>query len=404
MQKQLLGSIFCRMKGEPFAVTYWDGQTEVYGANGEQNPSIRMIINEKLNLKEMLSDPELKFGEAYMDKKIDFEGDVNNIFNLLVQNQDLFKASKNMDAFLQRFMKSQKETTSQKQAEKVQYHYDLGNDFYKLWLDDTLSYSCAYFKSPDDSLEKAQHQKIDHVLSKLQLKEGEKLLDIGSGWGWLIIKAAKEYGVKALGITLSKEQEEETKIRIDKEGLADQVEVRLIDYRDLAKDNHTFDKIASVGMFEHVSQDYIPEYFSCLNKMLEPGGLSLLHSITRPTEVPPNEWLERYIFPWGYIPSVREVVWELPEHSFHLIDVESLRMHYALTTGQWAENFEKVADQVEEKYGERFVRMWRLFLVGSSASFRYSGLDIHQLLFSKGLNNELPLTRDYIYNANSPAQ
>ncbi len=397
MQKQLLRTLFQRAKGESFAVTYWDGNTEVYGENGEQQPSIRLILNEKLDLKEMLCDPELKFGEAYMDKKIDFEGDLKTVFRLLIQNQDLFNGYKNMENFIQKFLKSQKETSCQKQAEKVQYHYDLGNDFYKLWLDETMSYSCAYFKSPDDSLEKAQLQKIDHILKKLQLKEGEKLLDIGSGWGWLIIKAAKEYGVEALGITLSKEQEEETRLRIAKEGLSDKVAVKLADYRDLAAEDNTFDKIVSVGMFEHVGKEYIPEYFSCLNNILKEGGLSLLHSITRPDERPPNEWLEKYIFPWGYIPSLREVIWELPEHSFHLIDLESLRLHYAKTTGKWADNFEKVVDRVKEKYGERFVRMWRLFLAGSSSSFRYSGLDIHQLLFSKGLKNELPLTRDYIY-------
>ncbi len=403
MQKQLLGSIFSRLEGEPFAVTYWDGQTEVYGANGEHDPEIRMIINEKLDLKEMLCDPELKFGEAYMDKKIDFEGDLKAIFNLLINNQDLFNDNKNIDRILQRFKENQKETTCRKQAEKVQYHYDLGNDFYKLWLDKTMSYSCAYFKSPDDSLEKAQLQKIDHVLKKLQLKAGERLLDIGSGWGWLIIKAAREYGVNAMGITLSKEQEAETRRRIEEEGLAGKVEVRLADYRDLADEKISFDKIVSVGMFEHVGKDYIPQYFSCLNKMLKPGGLSVLHTISRPTEVPPNEWLERYIFPWGYIPSVREVTWELPEHNFHLIDLESLRLHYSMTTGRWAENFEQVVDRVEEKYGERFVRMWRLFLVGCSSSFLNSGLDIHQFLFSKGLNNDLPLTRDYLYETNGSA-
>jgi len=170
MQKQLLRTLFQRAKGEPFAVTYWDGNTEIYGENGEQQPPIRLILNEKLDLKEMLCDPELKFGEAYMDKKIDFEGDPKTVFRLLIQNQDLFNGNKNMEGFIQKFLKSQKETSCQKQAEKVQYHYDLGNDFYKLWLDETMSYSCAYFKTPDDSLEKAQLQKIDHILKKLQLK------------------------------------------------------------------------------------------------------------------------------------------------------------------------------------------------------------------------------------------
>jgi len=400
MQKNVLGAIFCRMKGEPFEVTYWDGKTEKYGSENNREPLFRIIINDKLNLKDMLCEPEVKFGEAYMDKQIDFEGDLKDIFDYLICNQNLFEEHINSEGLLQRFLNNQKETPCEKQAEKVQYHYDLGNDFYELWLDKTMSYSCAYFHSPEDTLEQAQLQKIDHCLKKLQLKEGEHLLDIGSGWGWMIIKAAKEYGVKATGVTLSKEQEEETRRRIKEEGLEDMVDVHLADYRDLAKDGYVFDKIVSVGMFEHVGKEYIPEYFADVSKMLKPQGLSLLHSITHPTETPTSAWLTKYIFPWGYIPSWREIIWQLPEHGFHLIDAESLRMHYSMTTGRWAENFEKVTDQVEEKYGEKFVRMWRLFLVGCSSSFQHSGLDLHQVLFSKGLNNELPLTRHYLYHDN----
>ena len=175
------------------------------------------------------------------------------------------------------------------------------------------------------------------------------------------------------------------------------VEVRLADYRDLCVEGHTFDKIVSVGMFKYVGKHYIPAYFSCLKKMLKPQGLSLLHTITRPSESPNNPLLEKYVFPWGHIPSLREVIWTMSDQPFHLIDVESLRLHYAITTGHWAKNFEKVTDQVREKYEERFVRMWRLYLVGCTALFHHSGLDIHQLLFSNDLCNDLPLTREYLY-------
>lgn len=401
MQKKVLKSFFKRLKGERFTVTFWDGETETYGIKDSKSKDkkatlFHLFIREKLNLTEIMTNPQVKLGEAYMEGKIDFEGDLQDVFHLAIKNQSNLKEAES-ESLINKFWNWQKNASRKEQEKGVQDHYDLGNDFFRLWLDETMIYSCAYFRSKNDSLKKAQLQKIDHTLKKLNLKEGEKLLDIGCGWGWLIIRAVKQYNVQALGITLSQEQFEETKKRIKEEGLEDKVEVRLIDYRELAEEEPVFDKIVSVGMFEHVGKEHFSEYFTAVNNMLQKGGLSLLHTLTHPTETPTNPWLQKYIFPWGYIPSLREVVWELPEYSFHLLDAESLRMHYAYTTEHWAENFEEVTDQVKKMYDEKFVRMWRLFLVGCTVSFRHTGLGVHQLLFSKGLNNNHPLTREYLY-------
>jgi len=210
-------------------------------------------------------------------------------------------------------------------------------------------------------------------------------------------RAAQEYGVKATGITVSREQYAAIKKQIEGLQLDDLAEVRLADYRKLAREGQPFDKVVSVGMFEHVGRENLPVYMTTVRDLLKPGGLSLLHTITHPTESPINPWIEKYIFPGGYIPSLREIIRLLPDYAFHLLDVESLRMHYAMTLDRWTEGFEKNVKTVREKYGEPFVRMWRMYLRSSAASFRCSGLSVHQILFSRGLNNDLPLTREHHY-------
>ena len=382
------------MENANFEVTFWDGEVVQYG---EKEPRIKIIFHKPLPLSLDLKDPILAMGEAYMEGIWDYEGELEEIFRMVDNNEHKFKPNgiaKNIGGLVKALNHSAEKL---KQKENIQHHYDLGNDFFGLWLDETLSYSCAYFKSEKDTLYQAQINKIDHILKKLQLKPGERLLDIGCGWGWLIIRAAQQYQVKALGITLSSQQYEAVLQRIKEEQLEHLVDVKLISYLDLLNTDYRFEKIVSVGMFEHVGQGNLHKYMEKINELLVPGGLSLLHTITGLTEQPVNNWIKKYIFPGGYIPSLREIIWMLPEHRFHLLHTESLRMHYAKTLDHWYGNFSQWRDLIAEKMGEKFVRMWGLYLNGCAASFRVSGLDIYQFLFSKGLNNQLPLEYSYIY-------
>ncbi|MDD2421102.1 MAG: cyclopropane-fatty-acyl-phospholipid synthase [Heliobacteriaceae bacterium] len=385
--------MFRRVKGGAFAVNYWDGSSMNYGGGP---PAFTLAFYKRPGMKAVTEDPVLAFGEAYMDGVWDLSGEWEAVAGLLDRNKGVFGERNGVLHRLQDRLR--KGTPIAQQKKDIRHHYDLGNDFYSLWLDETLSYSCGYFEQETDTLYQAQVQKIDHILKKLLLKPGETLLDIGSGWGWLIIRAAQEYGVNGLGITLSEEQYKATRERVQELGLTGRVEVELIDYRELAATGRTFDKIVSVGMFEHVGQANYPQFMAVQAGLLKTGGLGMLHTITHLTEAPVNAWTLKYIFPGGHIPSLREVVGLLPEANFHLLDLESLRQHYALTLDRWVEGFEQHVDQVREKYGERFVRMWRLYLRASAAGFRSGGLDVHQLLFSKGINNDLPLTRRHLYN------
>lgn len=397
LQKKLIEMVFDKIKGANFEVTYWDGKTVKYGDQKYDYADFKIKFNNKLNLNKIRKQPQLELGEAYMRGDIDVEGNFKELIELGARNflrdDNVFKKIKNNN-----FFNKQSKTTIDEQKQGVRDHYDLGNDFFSLWQDETMTYSCAYFKSEDDDLKYAQLQKLDHILKKLNLKAGERLLDIGCGWGSLAIRAAEKYDVEVVGITLSSEQVKKARENVQNKGLDHKIEINKQDYRELAETNIKFDKIVSVGMFEHVGQENIPKYFKAVESMLEDGGLSLLHTITHLKEQPTNRWLEKYIFPWGYIPSVREIIWELPEEGFHLLDVESLGYHYSLTAEKWLDNYEKVTDEVREKFDEQFVRMWRIFLAGVIASFKYTGISVHQLLFSKGINNELPLTREYIYS------
>ncbi|MDR3601958.1 MAG: cyclopropane-fatty-acyl-phospholipid synthase [Desulfosporosinus sp.] len=389
IDKAFYRNLMKNMFADPCEVKFWDGEVVKYG---EGMPQFQIDFNEPIAKAEIISDPSLAFGEGYMSKKIDIVGSVQKVIESIYKNQNSFLGQNNTCDKLFKIFSS----SIRKSKENVQFHYDIGNDFYSLWLDKTMTYSCAYFKSPEDSLFQAQKNKVAHILCKLNLQPGQALLDIGCGWGELILTAAKNYQVKALGITLSSEQYARTVERIENEGLQDLVEVQLIDYRELK--GKTFDRVVSVGMIEHVGKEHLSGYFSAVKALLKEGGASLLHCITGYEGSGTNSWINKYIFPGGYIPAVQELVSLMATNGFYLLDLESLREHYTRTLEHWARNFEDTLPLTMKTKDETFIRMWRLYLNSCAASFHFGNIDLHQFLFTKGVNNTWPLTRTYMHS------
>ncbi|MEA4923741.1 MAG: cyclopropane-fatty-acyl-phospholipid synthase family protein [Syntrophomonadaceae bacterium] len=377
-------------------VKFWDGEEVIYGKGKSK---FTLILHEPIPKANIIADPSLALGEAYMHKQLEIEGDIQMVMESLYHNLNSFLRKNGIYAKVGKRISN----SIKKSRKNVKYHYDIGNDFYQLWLDETMTYSCGYFTSDNDTLTQAQKNKVNHILKKLHLKAGQTLLDIGCGWGELIISAARRYRVKALGITLSSEQLRTVQKKIDNEGLEDLLEVKLIDYRKL-KDRR-FDRIVSVGMIEHVGKDHLHEYFSYVNKLLNPGGLSLLHCITGISDSGgTNSWIEKYIFPGGYIPNIQELIGHMAKEEFHLLDAESLRRHYGRTLGIWAQNFEQALPVIQPTKDETFIRMWRLYLNACAASFNCGNIDIHQFLFSKDIDHDLPWSRNYIYQEDDLAR
>ncbi len=392
MDKAFFKTLFKSLFSDTCTVKFWDGEEEIFG---EGESCFKLILNEPIPKKDIIADPSLAFGEAYMRKNIEIEGDLQMVIESLYRNMESFlKQGRLYNKGLRKLSNNLKRS-----RENIEHHYDIGNDFYKLWLDESMTYSCGYFCSRDDNLTKAQENKVAYILKKLNLEEGQTLLDIGCGWGGLMLEAARKYKVRVMGITLSEEQYAAVKQRIGEEGLTDLAEVEKMDYREIK--NRMFDRIVSVGMAEHVGKDHLHEYFLHVNQLLTDGGLSLLHCITgiHESEGGTNSWINQYIFPGGYIPSIQELVGHLSKEGFHLIDVESLRRHYGRTLEHWAENFETALPEIRKNREESFIRMWRLYLNSCAASFNTGNIDIHQFMFTKGINDRIPWCRDYLYRS-----
>jgi cyclopropane-fatty-acyl-phospholipid synthase len=389
----MLDQLLRRTRSGRITIKYWDGTRTTYGTDGER---LGLTIKKPGVVRKLLRSPSMAFGEAYMQKDIEItEGDLGVFFRLQTANRSM--GLTRLSSL--RLYRNQR-NHHRRQQSQISHHYDVGNDYYKLFLDQTLTYSCAYFQKAGDSLEQAQRQKIDLVLRKLRLQKGQRLLDIGSGWGHLAVTAAKQYGATVLGVTLSREQLTGARELAEREGVADKVRFELANYQDLPA-GEPFDRIVSVGMFEHVGRDNHASYFAKVGELLTEDGLSLLHTITSQYGNPNDAWIDRYIFPGGYLPTVSRIERHLEAADMWSIDRENLWQHYAMTLHEWAQRHARNRAKIIVMYDEVFYRMRELWLAGSEAAFAHGDLGLAQIIFTKRkpVMGEWPLTRDYLYKS-----
>lgn len=378
------------------AVTDAAGVTYHFGDNTGEPVHLRFTSSKWE--REVALDPALKLGEAYMEGGFEFvKGDIYKLLEIIfestgpvAENQMWMKAMSFIRTATKRFVQM---NTLKRSARNVQHHYDLSGKLYDLFLDPDRQYSCAYFQSPDTDLNEAQLAKKRHLAAKLQVNKGEKLLDIGCGWGGLGLYFARVLGADVTGVTLSHEQFGIANQRAKTLGLENRAKFLLEDYRNL---NAQFDKIVSVGMFEHVGIGHFKEYFDHVKRLLKPDGRFVLHSIGRSGEPgATNPWIAKYIFPGGYIPSLSEVIPVIEKSGLIITDIEILRLHYAETLKAWRQSFLAHWDEAKALYDERFCRMWDFYLAASESAFRWQGMMVFQIQLAHK-QDAVPLTRDYI--------
>ncbi len=383
------------IKNGSLQIRYANGKELQYGPDSSKEISIE--IHSRSLPRKLLLNPELILGEAYMDGTLTVADDnIYGLMELLIANQALQDPSwfsKQADLYkkFHRYFSQHNPLTVARK--NVAHHYDLSKEFYRLFLDDDMQYSCAYFTDPNESLETAQENKKNHIAAKLRLEPDHHVLDIGCGWGGLGLHLANEHGAQVTGVTLSREQHQVAHERAKELRSGGSAEFLLKDYREVTE---VYDRIVSVGMFEHVGIPHYSEFFSKLNSRLADDGIALLHFIGRadgPSAT--NSWIAKYIFPGGYSPALSEVMAAAEHSGLYVTDVEVWRLHYAETLKAWRERFEQKIDQVQKIYDDRFCRMWRFYLVVSELAFRQNGHVVFQVQLAKK-QDAVPLTRQYL--------
>jgi cyclopropane-fatty-acyl-phospholipid synthase len=388
---RLTRSLLNFLDNPPIRITLWNGES-IFTATS--NSVAEMRVRTRSSLFKLLINPELYFGDAYSNGSIEVDGDLVKLTEAVYQGLARVDST-GLRSRLTRWLNRSQLNTLSDSRENIHRHYDLGNEFYKLWLDQQMVYTCAYFSSPDITLEQAQIAKMDHVCRKVRLRPGENVVEAGCGWGALALHMAAHYGVKVKAFNISHEQIVYAKARAHALGVEHRVEFIEDDYRNI---NGRFDVFMSVGMLEHVGHEFYHELRGVIHRCLDHNGRGLIHSIGRNRPAPFNPWVEKRIFPGAYPPSLREMLEVLEHRDFSVLDVENLRQHYALTLKHWLQRFENSSSRVKEMYDERFVRAWRLYLAGSIASFNTGDMQLLQVLFARGASNDIPWTRAYLYS------
>ena len=386
--------------GIPLRLTFWNGFQHDMGVQ----PRVNVRLLSPVALKYFLPPSLDNLADGYVNGHFDVEGQAVDVVDVAARLAHLGVPMRGRFGRLLGALRHDKV----KDARAIEHHYDVSNDFYRLWLDDAMVYSCGYFPTRTESLEQAQNAKLDHVLCKLMVKPGERLLDIGCGWGGLAMRAAQKYGAHVVGITLSKKQYALASERVAQAGLASQVEIRLQDYRDLEASGGKFDKISSIGMFEHVGLNHLEAYFSKINSLLRDGGMALNHGITSTdpgsgaTPLGAANFISKYVFPNGELPHISLALKCMQVAGLEALDMECLRRHYARTLGYWSENYERQGETIRAMVDETTYRVWRIYLAGCAHAFSQNWVSIYQVLACKaGTSEQLnptPWSRAYMYS------
>lgn len=382
------------LSGTPFTIVLWDGSE--FGVRSGR--PIRIHVADRGALYGLVSSPEVNFGDLYSLGRVEIEGD------LVTAVREAYCAVKRRRTPRTRFANLARlawaRPSQSRSRRNIHHHYDIGNDFYRLWLDrDALQYTCAYFPEPELTLEQAQAAKMDHVCRKLWLRPGDTVAEAGCGWGGFAIFMAKRYGVRVRAFNISQEQIAYAKEWAEREGITDRVEFVKDDYRNLTGQ---YDVFVSIGMLEHVGPGNYADLGELIGRCLKPDGRGLIHSIGRDRRAPLNRWIRKRIFPGAYPPTLREMTDIFEPAGFSVLDVENLRLHYEATLLQWLDRYERCVEHVRSMFDEPFVRAWRIYLAGSAAAFSIGSLQLFQVLFVRSGCNAVPRSREHIYAPEMP--